>query len=498
MAEGKRTDGRSPVFAAAEYRGALRDLPNVAAWENLEPPQLSEISVPPTHNKALSPETTIVEGMRGAGKSFWTAVLANDTTRAFVAAEARLATNQPLVVRVGFGLDLSNNDFPSPQFMAALVDSPQPPDAIWRAVLLRHALKLLEKDLPFDDNWQSAVGWVAAQPAKVAETLATVDRELAAQGRTLLLLFDALDRLGDDWSRIRDLLTAALKLGLECRSRRALRCKFFLRPDMVEEEDEVWRFADSAKLLHPKATLDWSADDLYRLVVQHLANSPAAGAAFRATLAQHCGVRWSEAHGAYPLPRDLPAEALRWVIEDLAGPWVGRSATRGFTWTWIPTHLADAKRRLSPRSILLAFREAAEWTEQHQRSDPRALHFQGVQQGVVKASAIRVRELQEDYPWVEPLLRALSRSTVPLSFDELAQHWTPVCISESLAAAASKQRLPPRRYSSAGGRNLAALLEDLVELAVLYPTEDRKRYNMPDIFRVGFGIKRKGGVRPLR
>ena len=356
MAEGKRADGRSPVFAAAEYRGALRDLPNVAAWENLEPPQLSEISVPPTHNKALSPETTIVEGMRGAGKSFWTAVLANDTTRDFVAAEARLATNQQLVVRVGFGLDLSGDDFPSPQVMEALVDSRQAPDAIWRAVLLRHALKLLGKDLPFDNNWQAAVGWVATQPAVVAEMLATVDRELAAQRRTLLLLFDALDRLGGDWSRIRGLLTAALN----------------------------------------------------------------------------------------------------------------------------------------------AFREAAEWTEQHQRSDVRALHFQGVQQGVVQASRIRVRELQEDYPWVEPLLRALSRSTVPLSVDELAQHWTPACISESLAAAASKQRLPPRRYSSAGGRSLAALLEDLVELAVLYPTEDRKRYNMPDIFRVGFGIKRKGGVRPPR
>ena len=36
-----------------------------------------------------------------------------------------------------------------------------------------------------------------------------------------------------------------------------------------------------------------------------------------------------------------------------------------------------------------------------------------------------------------------------------------------------------------------------VELAVLYRTKDG-RLNMPDIFRVGFGIRRKGGVRPPR
>ncbi len=118
--------------------------------------------------------------------------------------------------------------------------------------------------------------------------------------------------------------------------------------------------------------------------------------------------------------------------------------------------------------------------------------------GFYLALAATMRALNVSPQQIEPLLRALSRSTVPLSVDELAQQWTPACISESLAAAASKQRLPPRRYSSAGGGNLGTLLDDLVELAVLYPTEDRKRYNMPDIFRVGFGIKRKGGVRPPR
>ena len=58
-------------------------------------------------------------------------------------------------------------------------------------------------------------------------------------------------------------------------------------------------------------------------------------------------------------------------------------------------------------------------------------------------------------------------------------------------------RLPPRRFSSdpiRAGRP-EALVDDLIDLAVLYRTEDG-RLNMPDIFRVGAKIKRKGGVRP--
>jgi hypothetical protein len=159
--------------------------------------------------------------------------------------------------------------------------------------------------------------------------------------------------------------------------------------------------------------------------------------------------------------------------------------------------LSDAKLRLSPRSILLAFKHAAEWTDTHQPSHDCALHYQGAQQGVVKASKIRISEIKEDYPWVEPLLSALKGMAVPFSFEELAAKWTESCVQQALQVASNHQRLPPRRYSIDPGRPLTALAEDLIELAVIYQTEN-KRFNMPDIFRVGFGIKRKGGVKPPR
>ena len=86
---------------------------------------------------------------------------------------------------------------------------------------------------------------------------------------------------------------------------------------------------------------------------------------------------------------------------------------------------------------------------------------------------------------------------VPITAEELSGRWTAECLGKMRRAVRNK--LPPRRYTSdpirSGGPD--ALIDDLVELAVLYRTKDG-RLNIPDIFRVGFGIKRKGGVKPPR
>lgn len=482
-------------------RQALIELPLTPAWENLVPPKPTEIYVPLLHNKALLPEVSIVEGMRGAGKSFWTAVLADDNSRALVSGVANIERLSQLVVKLGFGLDLENKNFPTSKRIASLINQGCIADDIWMSVLLRHALKVLNKQAPFQDDVDAAALWVKANRDKADRYLAESDSELARQGLMLLLLFDSLDRLADDWTNIRAILSAALQLGLECRTRRAIRFKFFLRPDMVEEDDELWRFADSSKLLHGKGELAWRPNDLFGLILLHLANSKNIGQTFRDENKERHRLEWREVDNVFSLPKNLTAgeQPLRKIIESLAGPWMGTTAKRGFTFTWIPTHLSDAKGRLSPRSILLAFRHAAEWTEERHPNHKTALHYEGIQQGVVEASKIRIGEIKEDYPWVGPLLEALKGATVPLTVGELTARWTPACIDSSLKAAEQEQRLPPRRYSNNPNRkpDVQLLVDDLVELAVLYRTED-KRINMPDIFRVGFGIKRKGGVKPPR
>lgn len=478
-------------------RSVLCQLPDVAAQESLDPPALERIYVPMGHQKALSLDASIVVGMRGAGKSLWTAVLSSPEHRSFVANLIQSPALANVEVRVGFGLDLSNEHFPSEDMLASLVAEGHEPLAIWRTVVLRHALHVLGIPRPFSEDWRISVTWVAQHAQEVGTRFSECDRKLQTAGKTLLVLFDALDRLAGTWDGVRRLLVGALQLGLQCRSFRAIRLKLFLRPDMQEDE-VVWHFRDSSKLRHSKVELSWPTADLYGLILMYLANSPSYGPEFRKVVARNTGVAWAESNEVFPPSRELTTDdkKLRSVVEAIAGEWMGKSSKRGFTYTWIPTHLADAVGRISPRSFLLAFKRAAVYTQDHYPGHENALHHEAIHQGVTAASQIRIVEIKEDYPWVEPLLEAARGLIVPCEPQELTSQWTAERLREVEQAT---DKLPPRRFSTDLYRSGSheALIDDLVELAVLYRTED-DRLNMPDIFRVGFGIKRKGGVKPPR
>jgi hypothetical protein len=481
----------------AATRASLGRFPDVAAQESLEPPRLESIYVPMGHQKALSLDASVVVGMRGAGKSLWTAVLSSPEHRTFVATLIHHPALANVDVRIGFGLDESNAQFPSEETLRSLVTDGHEPIAIWRAVALSHAYDVLQISKPFGDDWHHAVQWVTQHAQEVGIRFAECDKKLQSAGKTLLILFDALDRLAGTWDDVRQLLTGALQLGLQCRSFRQIRLKFFLLPNM-EEDDVIWQFRDSSKLRHSKVELSWSTADLYGLILMLLANDSAVGSAFRQFVESRTNIPWHSNNGVFSPPRQLTTsdEKLRPMIEAIAGAWMGHNPRRGFTYTWIPTHLADASARISPRSFILAFRRAAEYTENRYQQHQAPLHYEAIQQGVTAASEIRIEEIKEDYPWVRPLLEAARGLTVPCEVEELTNRWTG---NPEQEVRKGTGKLPPRRFTTDPFRSgkLIALIDDLVELAVLYRTTDG-RVNMPDIFRVGFGIKRKGGVKPPR
>jgi hypothetical protein len=85
----------------AALLGALPENDQVSG--NLREPQFTY--VPPSHAKALNPDNTIVEGMRGAGKSHWWAALNLEQHRRYLAAafpEARIESD--FTISQGFGL----------------------------------------------------------------------------------------------------------------------------------------------------------------------------------------------------------------------------------------------------------------------------------------------------------------------------------------------------------------------------------------------------------
>lgn len=482
---------------ARSIRDALSRIEETSQ-ESLAPPPKRTLYMPPGHVKALSLSSSVVVGMRGTGKSYWTAALASTSHRKHIAKAARLPELGSAIVNIGFALDPSSEEFPTAALLAKVVEEGADPRDVWYSVILRHALKAAGKALPVHDDWESLIRWFARNGDKGLALLAQCDRQLAQDGTHLIVLFDALDRLAQDWNGIRSYLRALLVVCLECRSRRSIRLKVFMRPDM-EEDEAIWDFVDSSKLRASKVELVWRPFDLFGLVLLNLANDADAGESFREEVTRVAEVSWVEADGAYLLPRIIAngEQPARSIIEAFSGAWVGKSAKRGYVYTWIPTHLADAKGRLSPRSFLLAFRAAAEWTETYEPEHPVALHFKGIQQGVAKASEIRVGEISEDYPWVKPLLEAAQGLTVPCEVSDLTDLW-PKQLAQHIAKATAA-KLPPRRFVTDPIRKYKtdALIEDLVELAILYRTGD-DRLNIPDICRVGFGIKRMGGVRPPR
>lgn len=484
-------------FSPVMIRDALSQI-DQTSQESLAPPKKNTLYVPTGHIKALSLSSSIVVGMRGSGKSYWTAVLASDGHRKHIAKAARIPDLDSATVSIGFALDPSSEEFPSAPTLAVLMAGGVDARDIWYAVLLRHALAMLAKPFPVTGDWPTMVSWFAKHRVKAMGLFADCDREISASGRNLVVLFDALDRLATDWDSIRKYLRALLMICLECRSRRAIRIKVFLRPDM-EEDEAIWDFVDSSKLRASVVELVWRPIDLFGLVLLNLANNQDIGDEFREELTRVVSVEWVEQSGAFLLPRVLAngEQPTRSIIEAFSGPWMGTSAKRGYVYTWIPTHLADAKTRLSPRSFLLAYRAAAEWTEAHEPDHEHALHFRGIQQGVAEASEIRVSEISEDYPWVKPLLEAARGLTVPCVTTDITNQWPRNLLDKIRNLANSK--LPPRRFNTDPIRRgkSEALIEDLVELAVFYRTDD-DRLNIPDIFRVGFGIKRLGGVRPPR
>lgn len=479
-------------------REALFHLPDVSAQEDLAPPGPETLYVPASHTKALSLDTTVVVGMRGAGKSVWTAALFDDEARHRLVGAGAPAALANTHVRVAFSNDPRTGRHPDSETLGNLLEQGLAPRHIWRGVLAKQLADVCGLSPPAV-RFGEAAQWARDDPESYSGLLGKAVTALKGEGKYLLLVFDSLDTTAPgSWENVRALARGALEVALACRPYPNIRLKFFIRPDM-EEDEKVFDFRDSSKLLHNRVDLAWRPVDLYGLLFHILANG-FAGDVFRQLGEEVTGLTWQWADGFYRVPDDLRGneKTQRALLEALAGPYMGTNPRRGYTYTWITGHLADSQGRIAPRSLLLALRQAAEITRERHSEHEWPLHYDAIKRGVAQASETRVDELsREDYPWVAPLLRELRNMTVPLEIRDLGEKWTPPVLEEVLRV--SREKLPPRRYASAreNNRDIEPIIDDLEELGVLYRTEDG-RINIPDIFRVGFGIRRKGGVRPPR
>ena len=457
-------------------------------------PDLRYTFTPAGHSRALHPDAMLVVGIRGAGKSFWWTVLQSEEHRQMVAhLLPKSGISEKTRVSVGFGERSSPDDYPGKDTLVQLSQQFDPRQ-IWRTIALRQVIKGTGEDRSLlTAVWRDAVSWVVNHPEEVERLLYRADQNLDREGVHHLILFDALDRTADDWPTLLKIIRGLLQVLLELRSYKRIRPKAFVRPDHFEDTKTI-DFPDSSKILSQKVELRWPRSELYGLLWQYLSNEPNRGRLFREGCQDILGLSWNQYTDVWTVPEKLriEEEAQRKVFHAVTGPWMGRDRRRGFPYTWLPNHLGDAEGQVSPRSFLAAIRYAAE-------DSPRpdyyySLYYESIKRGVQEASRIRVREMQEDYPWVDILMKPLSGLTVPCRFEEIARRWEDGNILNRLQhdiAGAAVKLLPVHLKEGVDG-----IRWDIETLGVFERMTD-DRVNLPDVYRVGYGLGRKGGVKAV-
>lgn len=452
--------------------------------EHGETPEPGALYIPPAHLKALRLDCNLVVGSRGVGKTFWTKVLVSAGLRSMLGQSVRELDLTD--VHTGFGVSASA-DYPDPETFAKLMANGLSAFNIWRSVVLRW---LAADSVIPRASWTDTVAWVQDHPEEMASLMLQASLGLTASSRWGLVVFDALDRTSNDWRTMDSIVRDLLRVVLWLKSYPRLQAKVFLREDQFDRS--VMDFPDSSKLLTTKADLTWAMHDLHGLLWQRLINASGVhGEHLRSLYADVVGNPPLQADAVWQLPemlkRDAPAQ--RALFEALAGPWMGRDKRRGVPYVWSVSHLADGRGQTSPRSFLAAIGQAAEVSRDRYADHPLALHYESIKRGIQKASEIRVNEMAEDHPWVRLFLQALRGLNVPCEYGQILERWT--AAFPGGPGAASHQSLPPEHLE----RGWDGIRDDLSRLGVFDLKKDG-RIDMPDLYRVGFGLGRKGGVKP--
>lgn len=484
---------------AADYnsiRQVLGRLPSDHDAAGEHRPTVGEIFAPEQHANALDPATPIVVGARGAGKSFWAGVLEQEETRNVAAHAYPHLGLERLIVQPGY-TGFAATGVVTAKTIAARVPADKEEGAgdFWLAVIVRAAHAAL--DPGGDIATIKEVMERYADPEDLEVELKSLDQKLTARGKILLITFDALDTLSREWKRSSQLIDGLFEAVWSLRAQKAIRAKIFIRPEQLN--DENLRFIELPKLRSGRVELEWTQLDLYGLLFWRLrAESESARNKGFARLLSECG--FSIVKGATPTRRSWPLaydqDAQKDVMERMAGRYMGRSNKKGGTYDWPFKHLGDANGKVTPRSFIKLFVEAANFD---QAPPDQVISAEGIRHGLREASKVRVDQLGIEYPWVKRALAPLAGLMVPCTREAIFERWNETnTVRLILNAAADVETgfLPPFPPRARGDQKI--LLSIAMERIGLLSGRSDGRVDIPDLFRVAALMLKKGSTTPVR
>jgi hypothetical protein len=473
-------DNEIDLTPIRDAMAALEISSSVAPNDTIE---IGRVFSPNTHRGVLDMKRQLVVGNRGMGKSFWTHALTNPDVLERVAS----AYGFPALARtkVVLGFNGSTKLSPLTPSVAEIQEAHNAgvdPALIWQAVILR-AIRSVRSVGPLP-NLSDTLNQLKSNPRTYAEELTLADDESVKNDSFILILFDALDRLSQDWKSIRGLTKGLLITVLGLQSFRGIRAKIFMRVDQFADP-ELFQFPDGSKIRNDYVDLAWHPYQLYGLLFFELLRQEPAAAVLR-RLAEQLG-----ATSALPINGRLSPspETQQLLITAIAGEFMGSNKKRGRVYTWVPLHLSDAANNCSPRTFLTAWKTAADHVPAPQS---QAVDHLGLGEGVRRASNARLTELSEDYPWISLALGPLRRQFVPIDRSVLFDLWDQHQVTQKiLEQSRGNGWLAPIGIIIEHSPN--SLLQTMASIAVMEVRANGK-INVPDIFRVEAGILRKGGV----
>ncbi len=458
---------------------------------------LARVFLPlPRHALALRPDIVVLAGSRGAGKTALFDLLIN-----MLGPEVPDFFDDPAIPAAYWVAAFAESvDHPQPGVLDQLVTkidsaSDDPLRTFWAVHLL---VRLVDKKVPgavlpsaLGDVVRATPGdpgaWIASAHQHLAAVIAaldTIDRTLEQERTYVFASYDHLDRLGALTATrntrqrlVRSLL--ALWLSLSSRYRR-LRAKIFLRPDLLEEAERA--FPDASKLRARSISLEWDVSSLYMLAVRHLANRGPDVELMTEWLTAKARLELSphSASAKFGLMPPIMGETEQWTFATmLAGEQMGSGPKKGYTYRWIPQRLKDGGGSIVPRSLLRLLGEAAKQAQRQPRGKGPLIATENLVGALAETSSARVTELGDEYPVVKRLENLRGQTVLMARADVIA-----------LLAA-------PTDADDPFGTDGEPIFNELHRIGVLETRWDG-RVDVPDIYRYGYGIKRKGGARAPR
>jgi hypothetical protein len=454
--------------------------------------------MPRAHFEALRPDVPLVIGARGTGKSVWHNVLTDPEKLAFIRKaypEVELPDN--LRVLSGYSANQEGSDEQPPKEVSEHLSELVGWRVFWQVLIAARLFP--EAIFAKEDRWEVKGEKTKSDIEAFSSALRAKDAELSSMGTRVLIVFDALDTISSDWNVTTAAIKELLKLFTDYRLLKNIRFKVFLRSDMAADAS-ISAFPDASKLFSSAAELTWLKQDLFTLFFQRLANDPSGGALFRFFVEDLRPRAFSEVDkggsSSWILERQLRVDDdfHRALFACIAGKAMGGGASgfkRGIPYSWIYNHLLDAKGSVSPRSFCAALYEAADPARLIAPNYP--LTPKDLESGVRGASRIRVKELAEDYPWISIAMDALKqeRMRIPCEREAMIHAWEKARTIKSILADPGKKIGLP---STVKANEYQALLDALQAIGIASPMSDNLRYQVPDVYRVAFGLGRKGGI----